>query len=250
MTGDGVPLEQVSADNADKDAAAAAGDDLDFGMMKKKKKSKKGAFDLEAFEKEIVGDEGGAEKAGGAGGEEDEDLGDDPFRQEGEDEEEKEAEETWHGTDRDYTYQEVSRAPEHERCAFQLTPGALHSCSAGSSPRCAHRTRRWQARRRSTRWCRRRCCATAARRRCLPTLSRSASACTASQTTSSSTSSPSWARRAPSTVRNGSSSRVASSRSRLSTCCGDTSVSLSRQNAARGPPRPQTSAASRQASDS
>ncbi|PWO00586.1 hypothetical protein FA09DRAFT_191234 [Tilletiopsis washingtonensis] len=107
VTGDGVPLEQVSADNADKDAAAAAGDDLDFGMMKKKKKSKKGAFDLEAFEKEIVGDEGGAEKAGGAGGEEDEDLGDDPFRQEGEDEEEKEAEETWHGTDRDYTYQEL-----------------------------------------------------------------------------------------------------------------------------------------------
>jgi len=75
VTGDGVPLEQVSADNADKDAAAAAGDDLDFGMMKKKKKSKKGAFDLEAFEKEIVGDEGGAEKAGGAGGEEDDQVG-------------------------------------------------------------------------------------------------------------------------------------------------------------------------------
>ncbi|PWN41179.1 hypothetical protein IE81DRAFT_183760 [Ceraceosorus guamensis] len=95
-------------------ADGAEGGDLDFGDMKKKpKKSKKAGFDLEAFEKELQ-DEGaktGAAAADGAdgAGADDEDLGDDPFKAEDgeEDVEAREVVETWHGTDRDYTYQEL-----------------------------------------------------------------------------------------------------------------------------------------------
>lgn len=91
---------------------------LQFGDMKKKpKKSKKAGFDLEAFEKELQ-DEGAkgstaaADGVDGAGGADDDDLGDDPFKaDDGDDEvEAREVVETWHGTDRDYTYQEVSIA--------------------------------------------------------------------------------------------------------------------------------------------
>lgn len=108
--------EEPAADGTATEAGAEAADavpdgDLDFGeMKKKKKKSKKGGFDLEAFEKELG--EGAA--AGGEGedeGADDADLGDDPFaRDDGEGDEkdgQKEHVETWHGTDRDYTYQEL-----------------------------------------------------------------------------------------------------------------------------------------------
>jgi translation initiation factor 2 subunit 2 len=84
-------------------------------MKKKKKKGKKGGFDLEAFEKELGegGDVDGDEEATEAlkEGGDDADLGDDPFaRDEGAEAGSlnKENAETWHGTDRDYTYQEVS----------------------------------------------------------------------------------------------------------------------------------------------
>ncbi|EPQ29430.1 uncharacterized protein PFL1_03185 [Pseudozyma flocculosa PF-1] len=93
---------EAAGDKADGD------DDLNFGEMKKKKKSKskKAAFDLEAFEKELG--EGGEDGEAGAIGDE-EDLGENPFAQEdGEGAETKEDQpETWHGTDRDYTYQEL-----------------------------------------------------------------------------------------------------------------------------------------------
>lgn len=111
---------------ADGEVAAAAGEgadagDLDFGeMKKKKKKSKKAAFDMDAFEKEL-GDGGdgaadgkaetGAAADGGLDGDEG-DLGDDPFAANDDDADEAGAKggdvETWHGTDRDYSYQEVS----------------------------------------------------------------------------------------------------------------------------------------------
>lgn len=85
-------------------------------MKKKKKKGKKGGFDLEAFEKELGegGDEKGDKEADGKvkeGGADDADLGDDPFATEegGEDGAAGKGDvEAWQGTDRDYTYQEVS----------------------------------------------------------------------------------------------------------------------------------------------
>jgi translation initiation factor 2 subunit 2 len=85
-------------------------------MKKKKKKGKKGGFDLEAFEKELgeSANTNGEDETGGKGkdGENDEaaDLGDDPFAND-EDQEGgngKDSIEAWQGTDRDYTYQEVS----------------------------------------------------------------------------------------------------------------------------------------------
>ena len=90
--------------------------------MKKKKKSKKAAFDLEAFEKELED----ASKPAAADGDEDdggdgpapaidydeEDLGEDVFAAPsagagGDSTVAGDAVETWHGTDRDYTYAEV-----------------------------------------------------------------------------------------------------------------------------------------------
>ncbi|CAO1618430.1 unnamed protein product [Parajaminaea phylloscopi] len=114
-----IPLDLDEA-NADaepaSEAGAAAADavedgDLDFGeMKKKKKKSKKAAFDMEAFEKELDDGvaEGGAEGSGAADGEGD--LGDDPFSNDDDGangQGTKADDETWHGTDRDYTYQEL-----------------------------------------------------------------------------------------------------------------------------------------------
>ncbi|KAG8681306.1 hypothetical protein FRC08_015722, partial [Ceratobasidium sp. 394] len=98
------------------DATPAGGDELaDFGDIKKKKKkgSKKAAFDLEAFEKELAGSakpkDGEDDEADGAADEtkalDEGDLGEDVFAQptagEG-----GPIVETWHGTDRDYTYPE------------------------------------------------------------------------------------------------------------------------------------------------
>ena len=92
-----------------------AGEDLDFSDLKKKKKksSKKVAFDMEAFEKELseskakdADDEDGEE--GGAIEEYDEaELGDDPFARAGESVALDVGTEPWLGSDRDYTYAEV-----------------------------------------------------------------------------------------------------------------------------------------------
>ena len=113
-SGDAAPATAAEDGAADGDA------DLDFGeMKKKKKKSKKAAFDMEAFEKEL-GEEGPA----GAGGEDETaqgDLGEDVFANDEDGEGGAGAGgevETWHGTDRDYTYQEVSWrcGGEEDRC--------------------------------------------------------------------------------------------------------------------------------------
>lgn len=106
--------------------APTDGDDLaaDFSDMKKKKKSKKAAFDLEAFEKELEETSKPAAAVEGGEGDEDADeepapieydeaeLGDDVFAAPAggiaSDGVSAEAVETWHGTDRDYTYAEVS----------------------------------------------------------------------------------------------------------------------------------------------
>lgn len=74
-------------------------------MKKKRKKGKKGAFDLEAFEKELgEGTGGNDDNAADKDGGDDADLGDDPFARDGDAGENVEA---WQGTNRDYTYQEV-----------------------------------------------------------------------------------------------------------------------------------------------
>lgn len=89
---------------------------------KKKSKSKKAAFDLDAFEKDLKSDGTSTPQGGGDDGEDGEvpdgdykpdgDLGDDPFAANDDDEaglgEEKELKMDWLGSDRDYTYQEVS----------------------------------------------------------------------------------------------------------------------------------------------
>ncbi|PWN90555.1 hypothetical protein FA10DRAFT_267007 [Acaromyces ingoldii] len=103
------PGADGTATDAGADAAEAVPDgDLDFGdMKKKKKKSKKGGFDLEAFEKEL-GEGTSTPKSDDA--EVEGDLGDDPFGADDAEEavgEKKDNVETWHGTDRDYTYQEL-----------------------------------------------------------------------------------------------------------------------------------------------
>lgn len=87
--------------------------------MKKKKKSKKAAFDLEAFEKELEdaskpteadADEDGEDGPAPAIDYDDEELGEDVFAAPaggGGGDSFGDAVETWHGTDRDYTYAEV-----------------------------------------------------------------------------------------------------------------------------------------------
>lgn len=87
-------------------------DDLDFSDLKKKKKktSKKAAFDLEAFEKELGDAPPEPEEVEEGGGEDEGDLGDDPFAvQDGPAPTAMEnGREPWLGSDRDYTYSEVS----------------------------------------------------------------------------------------------------------------------------------------------
>ncbi|KAG8981616.1 hypothetical protein FRB94_006687 [Tulasnella sp. JGI-2019a] len=106
------------------DGAAPAGDDMDFSDIKKKKKksTKKATFaDLDAFEKELGGGEDAApatrpSKAAtmdgdedGLGGEDDDeaDLGEDVFAIGAAPVDVGDDQETWHGTDRDYTYAEL-----------------------------------------------------------------------------------------------------------------------------------------------
>lgn len=115
------------AEHADAEPASEAGataaentedGDLTFGDMKKKKKksSKKAAFDMDAFEKELGEGEGGASGAGGL--DDDAELGDNPFAEKDDDDAGGKAggeqTEAWHGTDRDYTYQEVSSERQRE----------------------------------------------------------------------------------------------------------------------------------------
>ncbi|KAK7680394.1 hypothetical protein QCA50_016634 [Cerrena zonata] len=97
-------------------AAPAAGDDLDFSDLKKKKKGgkKKAALDMEAFEKElnqskVKGDEEEEVPDGKHLEEVDEnELGDDPFaRGEGGAASLDVGSEPWLGSDRDYTYAEL-----------------------------------------------------------------------------------------------------------------------------------------------
>jgi len=105
----------------------AAGDDLDFSDLKKKKKksTKKATFaDLDAFEKELGGGDDATpvtrpSKAAvmdgeedGLGGDEDEDeadLGEDVFAIGQAPVDVGDEEESWHETDRDYTYTELLR---------------------------------------------------------------------------------------------------------------------------------------------
>jgi len=91
--------------------AVPAVDDADFSDLKKKKKksSKKAAFDMEAFEKELgeVDKDGGEEDEHIVVGEEEGDLGDDPFGIDGVDG--QDGKDPWMGSDRDYTYSELLR---------------------------------------------------------------------------------------------------------------------------------------------
>jgi len=106
------------ADTVDSSAAPTTTDSgvTDFSDIKKKKKSKKATFDLDAFEKEL---EDSAAKPSAADDDEendgaalddmgDEDLGDDPFAVgAGAGADDDNTVEAWHGSDRDYTYAEL-----------------------------------------------------------------------------------------------------------------------------------------------
>lgn len=85
-------------------------DDLDFSDLKKKKKksSKKTAFDLEAFEKELGDTPQEVEEMDEGGGDDDADLGDDPFAVQDGPATMENGREPWLGSDRDYSYSEVS----------------------------------------------------------------------------------------------------------------------------------------------
>ncbi|CAE6450243.1 unnamed protein product [Rhizoctonia solani] len=123
------------------DISTGGGDDLgDFGAIKKKKKgSKKATFDLEEFEKELADSkakEGEHDEDDGPVPDIDEaDLGEDVFAQplvEG-----GAQVETWHGTDRDYTYPELlgrfyqilrAQNPElaGEKRRYTIVPPSVH----------------------------------------------------------------------------------------------------------------------------
>ncbi|KAG9085173.1 hypothetical protein FRC06_003710 [Ceratobasidium sp. 370] len=139
-------LDEGAPTPASGDATPAAGDEFaDFGDIKKKKKKsgKKAAFDLEAFEKELAGSakpkDGEDDDDDGAGDEikmlDEADLGEDVFAQpttEG-----GAIVETWHGTDRDYTYPELlgrfyqilrAQNPElaGEKRRYTIVPPSVH----------------------------------------------------------------------------------------------------------------------------
>lgn len=126
--------------SGDATPATGGGDELgEFEGIKKKKKSKKAAFDLEAFEKELAeskAKEGEDEEDDAPAPEMDEgDLGEDVFAQpvsEG-----VAQVETWHGTDRDYTYAELlgrfyqvlrAQNPElaGEKRKYTIVPPSVH----------------------------------------------------------------------------------------------------------------------------
>ncbi|KAG8717345.1 hypothetical protein FRC09_014420 [Ceratobasidium sp. 395] len=128
---------------------AGGGDDLDFSDLKKKgkKKTKKTAFDLEAFEKELAGSattkakDADDEDEDGAGDEtkglDEGDLGEDVFAHPVSGGEGGAMVETWHGTDRDYTYPELlgrfyqilrAQNPElaGEKRRYTIVPPSVH----------------------------------------------------------------------------------------------------------------------------
>jgi len=133
--------------SGDATPATGGGDELaDFGDLKKKKKkgSKKAAFDLEAFEKELVGSakpkDGDDDDDDGAVDEtkplDEGDLGEDVFAQPATTEGGA-AVESWHGSDRDYTYPELlgrfyqilrAQNPElaGEKRRYTIVPPSVH----------------------------------------------------------------------------------------------------------------------------
>lgn len=140
-------LDETAPASGDATPATGGGDDFaDFGDLKKKKKkgTKKAAFDLEAFEKELAGSkvtkEGDDDDDEGAVDEtkalDDGDLGDDPFAQPAITEGGAQVE-TWHGSDRDYTYPELlgrfyqvlrAQNPElaGEKRRYTIVPPSVH----------------------------------------------------------------------------------------------------------------------------
>lgn len=114
--------KDADADETIGAATEGADGDLNFGELKKKKKSskKKVALDLETFEKEIGEGveqdqpddaEGDVPDGEGLAEIDEAELGDNPFAQDAGDEadaaELEDGVETWQGTDRDYSYQEL-----------------------------------------------------------------------------------------------------------------------------------------------
>ncbi|KAG8991604.1 hypothetical protein FRB90_001282, partial [Tulasnella sp. 427] len=110
--GDGDAGSPAAAVATPTEEGVAPADDLnDFSDIKKKKKksTKKLAFDIDAFEKELG--EGAATPKGEDGAEagevEEADLGEDVFAMPAAPVDVGDETETWHGTDRDYTYSEM-----------------------------------------------------------------------------------------------------------------------------------------------
>lgn len=141
-----IPLDLELDDSAPASGVAtpAAGDDDFADLKKKKKKGTKKAFDLEAFEKELADsakakegededDDGGVDETKAL---DEGDLGEDVFAQPTATEGGAQVE-TWHGTDRDYTYGELlgrfyqilrAQNPElaGEKRRYTIVPPSVH----------------------------------------------------------------------------------------------------------------------------
>lgn len=171
---------------------------VQFGeMKKKKKKGKKGGFDLEAFEKELgEGTDKVQETAiESKDGDDDADLGEDPFARGGDAGVEESSGgnvEAWQGTDRDYTYQEVSVIIIE--CKYQAHWISLLSVSysVGSSILCELKILHCLGTRRNIRLSHLQLHEMAPRRQCSPMLWKFARECEGSQTMSFNSYSPNW----------------------------------------------------------
>ncbi|KAG8919338.1 hypothetical protein FRC02_001725 [Tulasnella sp. 418] len=133
-----IPLD-LDGDAAPAATEAAGEGDLDFSdLKKKKKKPKKTTFDLDEFEKELGGSSGKGDEGGdGLEGVGEEDLGEDVFATTAPVDVGDE-DETWHGTDRDYTYSELLRRiaktlraqnpdlSSHGRKRYTIVPPSVH----------------------------------------------------------------------------------------------------------------------------
>lgn len=109
-SGTSTPVAKDGAAAAEDDGAAEPAEDLDFGELRKKKKSKKkAALDLEAFEREL-GEAQGEDGEGVQGADINEsELGGNVFASADSEANEAQASaEPWLGSDRDYNYPEVS----------------------------------------------------------------------------------------------------------------------------------------------
>lgn len=95
-------MEEGSGASTPLTKEADDGEDLDFSDLKKKKKKKKAAADLEAFEKELDDDVPTGKHLDDL---DEEELGDDVFASSSVTM--SAGQETWLGSDRDYTYDEV-----------------------------------------------------------------------------------------------------------------------------------------------